>query len=76
MCIQQGNNLLFSQATQRSFFSMPKKEKTLKLYQTLEVDQNASQQEVKKSFFRLAKKYHPDVNKDKNAQARYVEINE
>jgi molecular chaperone DnaJ len=31
---------------------------------------------VKKAFFKLAKKYHPDVNKAANAQAKYVEINE
>ena len=36
----------------------------------------ATQDEIKKSFFRLAKKYHPDVNKTKEAKKRYLEIND
>ncbi len=32
------------------------------LYETLEVSENASQDDIKKSYRKLARKYHPDVN--------------
>lgn len=46
-------------------------------YKTLEVQRNATEQEIKSSYRRLARKYHPDVNKD-NPQAadHFKEINE
>jgi curved DNA-binding protein len=46
-------------------------------YQVLGVDKNASEAEIKKTFRRLAKQYHPDHNPDnKQAEARFKEINE
>jgi curved DNA-binding protein len=46
-------------------------------YKTLGVDRNASQDEVKKAFRRLARQYHPDMNKgDKRAEEKFKEINE
>lgn len=38
-------------------------------YKLLEVDRNASEAEIKKSYRRLAMKYHPDRNKDNPAEA-------
>ena len=66
-------NLIYQ--SQRGFFNRKSSTK-LKLYDILDVPVNASQSEIKKSFFALAKQYHPDVNKDKDAHKRYVEINE
>ncbi|AAP57075.2 J domain-containing protein [Mycoplasmoides gallisepticum] len=43
------------------------------LYELLEVDQNATLSEIKSSYKRLAKKYHPDVNK--NGHDKFVQIN-
>lgn len=45
------------------------------LYETLEVSENASQDDIKKSYRKLARKYHPDVNKQKEAEEKFKEIN-
>lgn len=45
------------------------------LYETLEVSENASADEIKKAYRKLARKYHPDVNKDAGAEDKFKEIN-
>jgi len=45
------------------------------LYETLDVSENASADEIKKSYRKLARKYHPDVNKDESAIDKFKEIN-
>jgi curved DNA-binding protein len=45
------------------------------LYETLDVASNASADEIKKAYRRLARKYHPDVNKDPGAEEKFKEIN-
>ena len=46
-------------------------------YKILGVDKNASQDDVKKAFRKLARKYHPDLNPiDPSAKDKFQEINE
>jgi molecular chaperone DnaJ len=45
-------------------------------YKVLGITQDASQEEIKKAFRQLARKYHPDVNKDAGAEDKFKEINE
>jgi curved DNA-binding protein len=45
------------------------------LYDILGVSENATQEEIKRAYRKLARKYHPDVNKDKDAVEKFKEIN-
>jgi molecular chaperone DnaJ len=45
-------------------------------YETLGVGRNASADDLRRAYRRLAKQYHPDVNKDDSASDRFKEINE
>ena len=44
-------------------------------YNELGVGKNSTQEEIKKAYFNLAKKYHPDVNKSPEAKERFGHIN-
>ncbi len=45
-------------------------------YKILGVDRNADAAAVKKAYRKLARKYHPDVNKSDDAEERFKEVNE
>jgi curved DNA-binding protein len=50
--------------------------KYIDYYETLGVDRKASQEEIQRAYRKLARKYHPDVNKTKEAEETFKQIGE
>ncbi|MFT3732174.1 MAG: DnaJ C-terminal domain-containing protein [Hyphomicrobium sp.] len=45
-------------------------------YKTLGVARDATQDDIKKAYRQLARKYHPDINKEPDAEAKFKEVGE
>ena len=45
-------------------------------YKTLGVDRKATQDEIKRSYRKLARKYHPDISKEANAETKFKDLGE
>jgi len=45
-------------------------------YKVMSLDKSATQAEIKKSYRQLARKYHPDINKEADAEEKFKEVGE
>ncbi|WP_131781921.1 DnaJ C-terminal domain-containing protein [Legionella gresilensis] len=45
-------------------------------YKIMGLDRNVSQEEIKRAYRKLARKYHPDVSKEPNAESKFKELGE
>ena len=45
-------------------------------YKIMGVERNATEVQIKQAYRRLARKYHPDVSKEKDAEARFKDLGE
>ena len=45
-------------------------------YKIIGVDRDATQDEIKRAYRKLARKFHPDVSKEPDAEARFKELGE
>ena len=45
-------------------------------YQVMGVERGASQEDIKRAYRKLARKYHPDVSKEKDAEEKFKELQE
>ncbi|XP_057514335.1 uncharacterized protein LOC130796070 isoform X1 [Actinidia eriantha] len=68
------NSVVYSRTQRHSTFTIWVASSSSDYYSTLEVSRGASLQEIKTSYRKLARKYHPDVNKRPGGEEKFKEI--
>lgn len=69
------NNKNIIQNQKREFHAtVPSRESKRDLYEVLGIKKGASAKEIKAAYYKLAKTYHPDTNKSKEANDKFIEI--
>lgn len=72
----QHNNSWYEESYNWNKESDIRKKPDTTYYDILGVHKHSTPSEIKKAFYALAKKYHPDVNKDPDAEEKFKKINE
>jgi len=63
------------QTSKREFHAtVPSRDSKKDLYEVLGIKKGASPKEIKAAYYKLAKTYHPDTNKSKEANEKFIEI--
>ncbi|OBZ79037.1 DnaJ 1, mitochondrial [Grifola frondosa] len=74
--INRSSSQVMHPSSERAFHASASCSSPKDPYQVLGIKKDATPAEIKKVYFSLARKYHPDTNPDKNAQDKFVEIQE
>lgn len=75
MTIGHGNVFIINRKMSSSrYTNLSPKKNVSDLYDVLGVSPNSKESEIKSAFYKLSKKYHPDINKTEEASTKFAEV--